>query len=392
MKTCKKCKKAVSNNTKICKYCGADLTKTKSKNNISKNKDKVEKLKKVDTELKLSENKTEFLYTSDYKTEILNEQTEILENIVLDQKVEDNTEVSNEEKKLKFKNLKVSKLNVKKDQKNKIKDQLKEFFSEEYKKEAEDYNILGNKKINSNNKKDFEILNDSNQKYTKAEQIFLTKKHLERKKIVKIIILLIFLFSLCYVFYKVYNFYGRLGYVIKEDELGQRNNFIMGETITYKNISYKVIKVETSVGTAYKKPKEGNQYLIVTINLKNNADEKYHYSSEDFTMINSNLEETNRIISPVNAGTALYSGNLVVGATKEASLVFEQPIGDQKLYLLYYDPDDIKYYEEQLKNQVEIDDESNTEKIEIDDESNTEKIKLDIPKPKPIFKVKIESN
>ena len=37
MKTCKKCKKSVPNNMKICKYCGTDLSSVKpnSKNNKS---------------------------------------------------------------------------------------------------------------------------------------------------------------------------------------------------------------------------------------------------------------------------------------------------------------------------------------------------------------------
>ena len=37
MKTCRKCKKQVPNNMKICKYCGTDISKVKPKSKQSKN-------------------------------------------------------------------------------------------------------------------------------------------------------------------------------------------------------------------------------------------------------------------------------------------------------------------------------------------------------------------
>lgn len=113
--------------------------------------------------------------------------------------------------------------------------------------------------------------------------------------------------------------------------------FSMGDVITYKDVDYQVVKVETSNGNAYKSPKPGNQFLIVTIYIKNNSKEKKYYSYENWTMSNSKKEEKKRIFTSINVDTALYSGELVRGGIKTGSMVFEQPTDDQKLKMNFYE-------------------------------------------------------
>ena len=113
--------------------------------------------------------------------------------------------------------------------------------------------------------------------------------------------------------------------------------FSMGDLITYKGVDYKVVKVETSEGNSYKAPKEGNEFLIVTIYMKNNTGEKVPYSYVNYTMSNSNGEEKTRIFTSINVKDALYSGNLVIGGIKTGSMVFEQPKDDPKLRINFYE-------------------------------------------------------
>lgn len=398
MKICKKCKKNIPNNVKICKYCGSDvsISKTKKKNNIKKTpKIKTELLKKTDLEEK-NNTKTELLFTQIYKTDLTKN-------------------FKNEETKteLLFPHLiEAKKAEFKKNKKTNYQKQLDTFFTESYQKEADNYydftgeitplkiknsqnkkqkyclkdklNLIKNKYQtvkNKNNqlkkKLDYFKEKDQEQELTKAQQLYLVKKQMQVKKRAKIFILILVLCLVGYLSYKVYDDYQDLGYVIKESDKHSNRMFNMGDIVTYNDISYTIIKGETSKGTSYKKPKEGNQYLIITIRMKNHSKEKFHYSGNYFKMTNSLHEETGKIISPVNAGRALYSGQLVVGGTKEGSLVFEQPIDDKDLKLLVYDQKELEEYEKKIEEQDVI------------ENSDEESISNKIIKPNPIFKVKI---
>ena len=50
-----------------------------------------------------------------------------------------------------------------------------------------------------------------------------------------------------------------------EEKATTEKIFGMGDLISYNGVDYKVMKVETSEGNNYKSPKEGNQFLIVTV-------------------------------------------------------------------------------------------------------------------------------
>ncbi len=321
MKTCKKCKKSVPNNMKICKYCGTDLSSVKPNNKKNKStkpnvkKEVVEKKKNIDLE------KTEIL-----ETKVLDlEKTEILETKSFE-KIDENYEE---------------------------------------KEELSSFNILENKE--KNNKKAEDL--------TKAQQIYVVKKKIKKRKVNRFIFLTILILIILFLGIKFFNKIDDMGYIVNGDEKINEVTFNMGDVITYKDISYIITKVETSTGTAYKKPKAGNHYLIVSLSLENKSDSKHHYSGTYFTMLDGIGNETNRIISPVNAGEDLYSGDLVIGGKKEASLVFETKKEEKDLYLQYYDPDDLEKVEQQEQN-----------------EDNKQEEEEEIVKITPKFRVKIKVN
>ncbi len=289
MKVCKKCKKKVANKAKICKFCGADVTKCKiiKQPNSSVNKEeKKEEVKVVSVKPKI-----------DTPTN----------SLVKEEKVS-----------------LVSK--IKKIRKNRIKKE---------------------------------------RALARKAKTVKEVKRLKYKKIFKIssiiVSILLVLFLIIFGIRKLFNLSGI--YVVKE---GTFNNvYNMNDRIKYKDVIYSVTDVYVSQGTEYKSPKEGNCYVVVTIDFENDSKEKIRYSHKDWKMSNDSGEEKSRIFTPINVSTALYSGNLVVGGKKSGSLVFEEPISSEELLLNYYE-----YKEE-----------------EVSKDNNEEEEKEEI---KPVFQIRIK--
>ena len=133
------------------------------------------------------------------------------------------------------------------------------------------------------------------------------------------------------------NFTNAENIVVVGEKATTEKIFGMGDLISYNGVDYKIMKVETSEGNNYKSPKEGNQFLIVTVYMKNNSPDKIQYNYKNWTMSNSSGAEEKRIFTSINVDTALYSGDLVIGGIKTGSMVFEQPIKDPKLRMNFYE-------------------------------------------------------
>ena len=129
--------------------------------------------------------------------------------------------------------------------------------------------------------------------------------------------------------------------------------FTTNSKVLYKEVEYKILDVKTSEGTSYKKPKEGNEFVVITISLTNKGKDKVNYSYQNWKMTNSKLELQNRIFVPIGDIAALYSGVLVIGGQKTGSLVFEQPKSDNELMLHFYEiGDNINNSEISLESRV----------------------------------------
>ena len=257
MKTCKKCKKSVPNNLKICRYCGADVSKIKPNNKKKVNNNnlklKTETLSKKEKVLK-NLDATEILETKVIELE----KTEVLETVVIDTK-----------KIKEVKNRKVKK-------ENKI-EEPKEVVAEKIEEELSSFNTFDEKQKTKEKVTDL----------TKAQQIYVIKKKLKKKKINNFFVVIILLLSLGYIGYNFANNIDNFGHIVKGNEKIEEVSFNMGDMITYKDIKYVINSVEESTGTAYKKPKKNNIYLIVSLSLENKSNEKHHYSGKYFTMLNS---------------------------------------------------------------------------------------------------------
>ncbi len=332
MKVCKKCKKQVPNKLKICRYCGADVSKAKI---IPSNKKSTKTSNKVQKNIKeqLPKDIIDIKEVPKQEVEIkvqkeINEKPQIIKKFKLQSKP----------KKIKTPKKKIQKIKLSK-----------------------------------------KTTKKTNNKFEKIKQFLLKLKNKKNlKRIIVSIIVLTLVITITLSGIKLYHKLFDIGEEVKPNE-NTTKVFDINETIRYKDVNYKVKKVETNeTGTEYKKPKDGNQFIIVTIQYENKSDEPVSYSSKNWKLENKDQEETQRIFTALDVNTALYSGKLVIGATKVGTLVFEQ---SKK-----YDSFKLNFYE--LKEEKKEDKKDTKENIKEDkktDEKNTEE-----KKEKPIFSINIK--
>ena len=425
MKVCKKCKKHVTNKSKICKFCGADVSKAKivPNNNkvalkkVSDNAKKLNKKEKLDitskielkdtderlnlkielvndfnTKKELIKNKTKKIKKQGYKKV---KQVPSLINRVKDKSIKAVKKVRGTtlkllgqvKSKLSRLVLELKKINIK-SKVCKLKTELISFIDNQKDKLSSLKNKIvkileDKKKVRLNNVKqkpiktkqkpikfkeknvkvkdkicvkqsklvDFKqelsqkikgLGNAFRAKFDSLKQVIGKSKPVTNRLSLKILVIgFISLVALGTFSYFGVDAYKDLTSEEKTLAIGEQATtdkiFSMGDLITYKGVDYKVVKVETSEGNSYKAPKEGNEFLIVTIYMKNNTGEKVPYSYVNYTMSNSNGEEKTRIFTSINVKDALYSGNLVIGGIKTGSMVFEQPKDDPKLRINFYE-------------------------------------------------------
>lgn len=322
MKVCKKCKKHVANKMRICKYCGADVSKAKIIKEVPKPTNKTPIIEKKEV---IEQPKIEVIITEESKTKLKNKKTEKKD------KKKDKIKQKTNKKNKKEKNLKIK---TKKTKEKKNKNQKPKNKKNILSKVLIPFKLL-KKLLNK-------IVGLIKKIIKKIKSICKRiKQKLKRKYLKRIIIIILVLTVLgvgSYYGIDIYKKHTTNKNTIEEGEKATNKKiFAIGDLITYKGVDYKVVKVETSEGNSYKQPKEGNQFLIVTVYIKNNTSDKIKYSYENWTMLNSKEENKKRIFTSINVDTALYSGDLVIGGIKTGSMVFEQPINDPKLILNFYE-------------------------------------------------------
>lgn len=111
--------------------------------------------------------------------------------------------------------------------------------------------------------------------------------------------------------------------------------FGINEPVKYKGLELSVTKVEKSNGDDFDKPKDGMEYVIVTVKYKNAGEEKISYNPYDFKMLNSKGQITDQALTSVDSSTSLSGGELAPGGEISGTITFEQPKGDAGLKLQY---------------------------------------------------------
>ena len=123
---------------------------------------------------------------------------------------------------------------------------------------------------------------------------------------------------------------------VEETKVEEKDTYIVGDVLKLRDMSLQVVDVTTSSGGEYSKPKEGNEYVIVDVILRNDSDKSTKsYSPYHFSMANSNGQITNTEFTMVDMETALSLGELSPGGIVRGTLSYEQPKGDNGIKLIY---------------------------------------------------------
>lgn len=111
--------------------------------------------------------------------------------------------------------------------------------------------------------------------------------------------------------------------------------YLIGEEVRLGDNILIVNSIEKSNGSEWDKPKEGYEFVIVNVTIKNGGSSEISYNPYDFKMQNSKGQITDQAFTIIDTETSLSSGNLVAGGEVSGTIVFEQPTGDEALVLRY---------------------------------------------------------
>lgn len=111
--------------------------------------------------------------------------------------------------------------------------------------------------------------------------------------------------------------------------------YLVGEEVKLGNNVLIVNSVEKSNGSEWDKPKDGNEFVIVNVTIKNGGSSEISYNPFDFKMQNSKGQITDQAFTTIDTDTSLSSGNLATGGEVSGTIAFEQPVGDEALVLKY---------------------------------------------------------
>lgn len=122
-----------------------------------------------------------------------------------------------------------------------------------------------------------------------------------------------------------------------EKEKNRKKDFTQSEIASYEDVEYSIVKVEKTQGTnEFIKPKDGYEYVKITLKIENKSDKKISYNALDWQMVNADGQEDAWGTYTADDDITLNSGELDAGGKIEGVLVWEQKINDNNLRLRYY--------------------------------------------------------
>ncbi|WP_088312974.1 DUF4352 domain-containing protein [Bacillus cereus] len=119
------------------------------------------------------------------------------------------------------------------------------------------------------------------------------------------------------------------GQEVKDAEKETKKEYSIGETIKLGDHRLTVTDVKKSAGGEFDKPKQGHEYILVSVNIYNGGKEDISYNMLDFEMRNGQGNITRPTLSTINQNTALNSGQLAPNGQVTGTIVFEQPTGEK---------------------------------------------------------------
>ncbi|WP_042454321.1 DUF4352 domain-containing protein [Neobacillus dielmonensis] len=114
----------------------------------------------------------------------------------------------------------------------------------------------------------------------------------------------------------------------KQTKEEEKKVYSIGQEIKLASSTLTVPKVEKSQGNIKEKPKSGNEFIIVTVQISNTGTENLKYSPDYFNLLNQKGDYIFQPYLTIDIDTTLSSGELAPGEVISGTLAFEQPIGE----------------------------------------------------------------
>ena len=123
-----------------------------------------------------------------------------------------------------------------------------------------------------------------------------------------------------------------------EKKKEEKTEFNVGDIIAFDGKELTVEKVDRNwnSGNAYMKPKDGKEYVKVSVKIENKSETEMKYNVFEFKAEDSNGAAESANWQTYSLPDSLGSGNLVKGGKKSGSMIFEVPAGSS--LKLHYQP------------------------------------------------------
>ena len=123
-----------------------------------------------------------------------------------------------------------------------------------------------------------------------------------------------------------------------EKKKEEKTEFNVGDIIAFDGKELTVEKVERNwnSGNSYLKPKDGKEYVKVSVKIENKSETEMNYNVFEFKAEDSNGAAENTNMQTYSLPDSLGSGDLVKGGKKSGSMIFEVPAGSS--LKLHYQP------------------------------------------------------
>ncbi|WMW49611.1 DUF4352 domain-containing protein [Bacillus paralicheniformis] len=107
-----------------------------------------------------------------------------------------------------------------------------------------------------------------------------------------------------------------------DDAKEEKTEFGLNETADLDGTQITVTNVKKSMGNEYIKPKNGNEYVIVTVNIENKSDKDISYNPLDFQIQNEDGQITHNTYA-LSDDNQLSSGNLTKDGKVSGTIAFQ---------------------------------------------------------------------
>lgn len=111
----------------------------------------------------------------------------------------------------------------------------------------------------------------------------------------------------------------------------------MKETARVGDTTVRVTKAARTEGTEEIKPKEGKEFVVVTVTIQNRGRENLYYAPQNFKIKNLQKQLQRPVVNKLEEATELGYGELMPGGSATGTIVFEVSKTDKTLSLIYSD-------------------------------------------------------